>query len=312
MKIRKILTITSAMMILCTTFSGCGSNNDDNDGDLKNKNIFGFGGHEASSSKEIKNSNKKNATSKKETENIPEVPEEISEMEMYNTAMQLYDTWLMGRLEGDLEKAKSVLSPLNGYLEYYDEDCLLNEYYNDYQIVQFLVTDITEKITKHRKANEDDYEGIPAITRGWQLNSQLMLFSPDGSYEDDTCTDAILEIDGKLYFCPDYGNYCDIEPERIGFSYHDLYPDVDYHGSSSHYDESTGEYIDEDYVVLTDGTKISEEEYDDSLVYVYGYCVEKKPDGTFSFHPVSVNGKVIFDDGSTAVVNGARWAEEEE
>ena len=54
------------------------------------------------------------------------------------------------------------------------------------------------------------------------------------------------------------------------------------------------------------------EEYENSLVEVYGYCVEKKPDGTFSFHPVSVNGKVIFDDGSTAVVDGARWAEEEE
>lgn len=310
MKAKKFLTIISAMMILSCTFSGCGSNNNDNDDDRSDKNIFGFGGHEDSSSKEIK----KSTSSKKETEDIPEEPEEMDEMEMYNTAMKIYDTWITGRLEGDLAKAQSVLCPLDeyGYLEYIDEDYLLNEYYNDYQMVQFLVTDITEKIAKHRKANDDDYEGIPEITRGWQLNSQISFYSPDGDSDCSTSTDAILEVDGKLWFCPDFGNYCDIEPEKIGFSYHSLYPDVDYHDSSSHYDESTGEYIDEDYVVLNDGTKISEEEYENSLVEVYGYCVEKKPDGTFSFHPVSVNGKVIFDDGSTAVVDGARWAEEEE
>lgn len=311
MKTKKFL----AMMILCAAFSGCGGNNDDNDVDISNKNIFGFGGHEDSSSREIKNSNKKNATSEKETENIPEVPEEISEMELYNIAMQLYDTWIMGRLDGNQKKAESVLCPNKEIREWCDEYSPLNEYYNDYQIVQFLVTDISEDIEKHRRDNEDDYDGFPEIARGWQLDSQLMLFSPDGSYEDDTCSDAILEIDGKLYFCPDVGYFKKIEPERIGFSCPTLDLDVESYGSSFSYDEN-GNIIDKSWVTFTDGTKMSEEEYDslyeDSLVTVYGYSVEKKPDGTFSFHPVSVNGKVIFDDGSTAVVNGARWAEEEE
>lgn len=62
---------------------------------------------------------------------------------MYNTAMQLYDTWMTGRLEGNQKKAESVLCPNKEIREWCDEYSPLNEYYNDYQIVQFLVTDIS-------------------------------------------------------------------------------------------------------------------------------------------------------------------------
>lgn len=57
--------------------------------------------------------------------------------------MQLYDTWMTGRLEGNQKKAESVLCPNKEIREWCDEYSPLNEYYNDYQIVQFLVTDIS-------------------------------------------------------------------------------------------------------------------------------------------------------------------------
>ena len=302
MKIRKLLALTSAIILLCGTFSGCGSSGDD-DNDAKN--VFNFGGHSDSDSEHEGKSGKKDDFSEKEFEDIPDDEEEFDEMEMYNTAMQFYDTWMTGRLEGDQAKAESVLHP-NEEWQFGDDYSPLNEYFNDYQVVQFLVTDISEDIEKYMGENEDDFPVGMEIQKGYQLSSQVLLYEPDGSYDYDSCNDSILEIDGELYFYPDTG-FREIEPERIGFSYPTLDLEVDYHEGSSHYDEETGRNVNENYVVLTDGTKIPEDEYDrmyeESLVTEYGYSVEKRPDGTFSFHPIGADGTVEFDDGTTAVVD---------
>lgn len=220
---------------------------------------------------------------------------EESEMEIYKTAVQLYDTWITGRMEENQMKAESVLYPDEKLRE--GDSYSAIKRYNSYELIQFLVTDVSEDIIAYNEDDSEDFLDGVNIQEAYQLNSQNRLYASDNSSEWDTCTDCIIKIDDKWYFYPDV-SFRDIDPCEIGFSV----PTIKVFGfEGSGYTNEQGEYVEESYFYLADGSKISEKEYEASKIIKYGYSVEK--DNTFHFYPIQKDGTVIFEDGKIAIVS---------